>query len=184
MGTRECKRALENGCFWEPSTCSLAARMSDLQLLKMLERLAVPGTLKHVPSVPYMVICSGLTQMAARERCCLFPPAKKAVISQWARENGCPWDEDTCRSAAAGGHLELLKWVLSVESIWCFCGCDTSRTCRCSSVVRNIEVISFVLSFMYECVPFPLRNKTGSRPDTRAPLRLSCSMEISQLSNG
>ena len=29
---------------------------------------------------------------------------------QWARENGCPWDEMTCAGAAKGGHLEVLQW--------------------------------------------------------------------------
>ena len=30
---------------------------------------------------------------------------------QWARENGCPWDESTCWGAAENGHLEVLEWA-------------------------------------------------------------------------
>ena len=30
---------------------------------------------------------------------------------QWARANGCPWDERTCYFAAAGGHIALLRWT-------------------------------------------------------------------------
>ena len=30
---------------------------------------------------------------------------------QWARQNGCPWDEHTCACAAKGGHLEVLQWA-------------------------------------------------------------------------
>ncbi len=30
---------------------------------------------------------------------------------QWARANGCPWDDDTCMHAAEGGHLALLAWL-------------------------------------------------------------------------
>jgi hypothetical protein len=30
---------------------------------------------------------------------------------QWARANGCPWDEFTCAYAAEGGHLEMLQWA-------------------------------------------------------------------------
>jgi hypothetical protein len=30
-------------------------------------------------------------------------------VLQWARANGCPWDESTCAQAAAGGHLEVLQ---------------------------------------------------------------------------
>ena len=32
-------------------------------------------------------------------------------VLQWARANGCPWDEKTCSSAARGGHLEVLEWA-------------------------------------------------------------------------
>ena len=28
---------------------------------------------------------------------------------KWARENGCPWDEEDVR-VRGGGHLEMLKW--------------------------------------------------------------------------
>jgi hypothetical protein len=28
-----------------------------------------------------------------------------------ARAQQCPWDKDTCTTAAAYGHLELLKWA-------------------------------------------------------------------------
>jgi hypothetical protein len=32
-------------------------------------------------------------------------------LIKWARENGCPWNEDTYSSAAKNGHLEVLKWL-------------------------------------------------------------------------
>tara|TARA_B110000977_G_scaffold6923_1_gene9628 strand:- start:25726 stop:26136 length:411 start_codon:yes stop_codon:yes gene_type:complete len=32
-------------------------------------------------------------------------------VLQWARANGCPWDEQTCAGAAQGGHLEVLQWL-------------------------------------------------------------------------
>ena len=32
-------------------------------------------------------------------------------ILKWARENGCPWNEDTCANAAENGYLEVLKWA-------------------------------------------------------------------------
>ena len=37
---------------------------------------------------------------------------------QWARENGCPWDEETCSEAASGGHLETLKWARENGCPW------------------------------------------------------------------
>ena len=30
---------------------------------------------------------------------------------KYAHENGCPWDEDTCEAAANGGHLECLQYA-------------------------------------------------------------------------
>ena len=33
-----------------------------------------------------------------------------------ARDPRCPWDEDTCRDAAArGGHLHVLQWLRSQD---------------------------------------------------------------------
>ena len=32
-------------------------------------------------------------------------------ILKWARGQGCPWNERTCRYAAGMGHFELLKWA-------------------------------------------------------------------------
>jgi len=31
---------------------------------------------------------------------------------QLARENECPWDEDTCAWAAERGELEVLRWEI------------------------------------------------------------------------
>ena len=37
---------------------------------------------------------------------------------QWARANGCPWDEWTCTYAANGGHLEVLQWLRANRCPW------------------------------------------------------------------
>ena len=37
---------------------------------------------------------------------------------KWARENGCPWDWETCASAAERGHLEVLKWARENGCPW------------------------------------------------------------------
>ena len=39
-------------------------------------------------------------------------------VLKWARENGCPWDEDTCVYAAENGHLEVLKWARENGCPW------------------------------------------------------------------
>ncbi len=37
---------------------------------------------------------------------------------QWARSQGCPWDEGTCDNAARGGHLGVLQWARSQGCPW------------------------------------------------------------------
>lgn len=32
--------------------------------------------------------------------------------------SGCPWDEETCRVAAKGGHLDTLKWTINNGCPW------------------------------------------------------------------
>ena len=44
-------------------------------------------------------------------------------ILQWARANGCPWNEFTCSGAAEGGHLEVLQWLRANGCKW------DARTC-------------------------------------------------------
>ena len=39
-------------------------------------------------------------------------------VLKWARQNGCPWDEETCADAAEGGHLEVLKWARQNGCPW------------------------------------------------------------------
>jgi hypothetical protein len=39
-------------------------------------------------------------------------------VLEWARENGCSWDEDTCAFAAEGGHLEVLEWARENGCPW------------------------------------------------------------------
>ena len=37
---------------------------------------------------------------------------------QWARANGCDWNEFTCSSAAEGGHLAVLQWARANGCEW------------------------------------------------------------------
>jgi hypothetical protein len=39
-------------------------------------------------------------------------------VLQWARRNGCPWDERTCEVAAGRGHLEILRWARQHGCPW------------------------------------------------------------------
>ena len=42
---------------------------------------------------------------------------------QWARANGCPWNNQMFAAAAVGGHLEMLQWVYKN-------GCPRNRSAR------------------------------------------------------
>ena len=41
------------------------------------------------------------------------------AVLQWARAQGCPWDENTCSSAGENGLLAILEWA-QVQG----CPCD------------------------------------------------------------
>jgi hypothetical protein len=53
---------------------------------------------------------------------------------KWARENGCPWDEETCADAAEGGHLETLKWAREHGCPW------DELTCASAAKGGHLEV--------------------------------------------
>lgn len=40
------------------------------------------------------------------------------VLLRWLRGRGCPWDARTCASAAKAGHLEMLQWARSAGCQW------------------------------------------------------------------
>jgi hypothetical protein len=42
----------------------------------------------------------------------------RVPLLQWARANGCPWDEETCSAAAEGGHLAVLQWARAEGCDW------------------------------------------------------------------
>ena len=37
---------------------------------------------------------------------------------QWLHNHGCPWDSETCRAAAIGGHLAMLQWARERHCPW------------------------------------------------------------------
>ena len=54
-------------------------------------------------------------------------------VLQWARENGCPWNELTCAYAALGGHLETLKWLRENGCPWDELTCEYARVAATSA---------------------------------------------------
>ncbi len=80
-----------------------------------------------------------------RRRSIQAPPnfsAKVAALGwlevlQWARANGCHWDEWTCANAAAGGHLKVLQWAHANGCPW-----DT-YTCTFAAKEGHKEVLQW-----------------------------------------
>ena len=66
---------------------------------------------KWVKSWPREQQPKWLRKWSART-CAIIAKVGKLEVLQWARANGCPWDEyNTCSAAERRGHLEVLQWV-------------------------------------------------------------------------
>ena len=56
---------------------------------------------------------------------------------QSSRDNGCPWDEDTCANAARYGHLEVLQWARANGCPW------TLETSKNAARNGHLEVLQW-----------------------------------------
>ena len=107
--------ALANGCPWDASTCTFAAKDGHLKVLQWARVNGCPwdgGT------------CAGAAQRGHLE------------VLQWARANGCPWgglqqswEIGTCSGAAQGGHLEVLQWARENGCPWDWKTCAFAASC-------------------------------------------------------
>ncbi len=61
-------------------------------------------------------------------------------VLQWARSQGCPWNSDTCANAALRGHLKVLQWVRSQGCPW------EERTCSSAAQGGQLEVLQWARS--------------------------------------
>lgn len=62
------------------------------------------------------------------------------AVLQWARENGCPWDEHTCSAAVSAGQLAVLQWARQKGCPWNKRDClQSARRRRYSTVAAWIE---------------------------------------------
>jgi hypothetical protein len=75
-----------------------------------------------------------MTARGTSETCAKAASGGHLVTLKWARENGCPWNEQTCAYAAEGGHLEMLKWARENGCPWDEDTCEyaaRAATSRC-----------------------------------------------------
>jgi hypothetical protein len=96
-----------------------AARLRDLHLLTHLKEQghrprALPTgelSLGHLGTIRYR-------KFEEKDICAQAAKAGHLEILQWARANGCPWNEETCAGAARCGHLEVLQWARANGCPW------------------------------------------------------------------
>ena len=69
--------------------------------------------------------------------CALAAKGENLEALQWARANGCPWNEQTCAMAAKGGHLEVLQWIRANGCPW------DEETCTCAAMRGYLEVLQW-----------------------------------------
>ena len=69
---------------------------------------------------------------------CIGPDRSHLHILQWARSNGCPWDEDTCSYAARGGYLNTLQWAARVNACpW------NKETCTYAAAGGHLHILQW-----------------------------------------
>jgi hypothetical protein len=65
-------------------------------------------------------------------------------LLRWARENGCPWNETTCRYVAAYGKLETLQWLRSENNGVGICPWDRYLT-ACCYINSNFDALKWAV---------------------------------------
>lgn len=63
-----------------------------------------------------------------------------AQVLKWAVDNGCPWDEEVCAFAAAGGHLEVLQYCWASGCPW------NEYTCKFAAEGGHLEALKWCRS--------------------------------------
>jgi hypothetical protein len=58
-------------------------------------------------------------------------------VLQWARKNGCPWDNRTCSYAAGGGYLHVVQWARENVCPW------DEATCEYAAVSGHLNVLQW-----------------------------------------
>lgn len=98
--------------------------MATYTLFSGRDRTAVRG-MKEPALAPLGVVIftffSGRDRMTVRgmKEPALVPPTMGHLhIIQWARQNDCPWNKDTCEDAVFNGHLHILQWARQNGCRW------------------------------------------------------------------
>ena len=60
-------------------------------------------------------------------------------VLKWLREEGCPWEEETCSEAAKGGHLNVLKYAHENGCPW------NEETCMYAAEEGHLHVLKYAV---------------------------------------
>ena len=95
----------------------------DVHMLSLVNRACREGVREWTGGWP--------TRLLVRD----FVVSKEKL--KWARANGCPWNKDTCKAAARGGHLEVLQWARTNGCPW------DKDTCKAAAWGGHLEVLGW-----------------------------------------
>ena len=84
---------------------------SDISTIKII---ALAGARLGETTLLELIIGKGeeIKSTLGPEICAAAAGAGKLNVLQWARENGCPWDQETLVSAIRGNHFTVAKWAV------------------------------------------------------------------------
>jgi hypothetical protein len=123
----------------------------DVALLSRVNAACRRGVLAAVGELPthlpvkefvfsqerFMWACSNGLPLDDKRTCAAFARGGDWEMLQWARANGCPWDEGTCAAFARGGNLEMLQWARANGCPW------DEGTCAAAARGGHLEVLKY-----------------------------------------
>jgi len=121
------KWARSKGCEWTQPVSDAECR----ELLKgtgFNSRLISLIPLQMIRSIHNRFEERGSCWKMKRGTCYTAAQAGHLHIIQWARENGCEWDDETCKAAVESGHWDIARWCID-------------NGCECSKLMRT-EILS------------------------------------------
>eukprot|EP00616_Rhizochromulina_sp_CCMP1243_P016234 CAMPEP_0118967390 /NCGR_PEP_ID=MMETSP1173-20130426/4776_1 /TAXON_ID=1034831 /ORGANISM="Rhizochromulina marina cf, Strain CCMP1243" /LENGTH=357 /DNA_ID=CAMNT_0006916349 /DNA_START=343 /DNA_END=1416 /DNA_ORIENTATION=+ len=140
--------AREHGCPWDEWTCYWASTRGHLGVVRYARAHGCPGNPSkcigcaarygHVDVVRYFVEEEGTP--FPDDTCQTAAEGGYLELLQWLRERGAPWDERTCMKAAKKGHLEVLRWARENGCPW------DVRTYNAAKDMKRTEVLQWAIS--------------------------------------
>jgi hypothetical protein len=90
---------------------------------------------------------------------------------QWARTNGCPWNEETCAQAASNGHLDVLQWARANDCPW------DEQTCNLAAAYGHDDVYDWAHANGCPCI-YCEHDETSSRDSDNLSIDSALSLSV------